>query len=76
MSAIVHFPTACYRKRQYVNEREAWSVIFKMRARHQDTERLRPYRCDHCLHWHLGRSPPSLKLEMPPVRMPYVEKDL
>jgi hypothetical protein len=48
---------ACMRKKAYASEQAAQSVIFKMRARQQDTERLTPYRCDHCERWHLGRRP-------------------
>lgn len=48
-------PLTCMRKRRYASEQAALGVVYKMRARHQDTERLAPYRCDCCKHWHLGR---------------------
>jgi len=51
---------ACIGKRRYESEPEAWSVIFKMRARGQDTERLIPKRCEFCRRWHLGRVPSPL----------------
>lgn len=65
---VGHSSLSCYRKRHYANEREAWSVIFKMRARQQDTERLVPYCCDTCRLWHLGRTPTRLKSELAVAR--------
>jgi hypothetical protein len=63
-TAIGHSIFSCLKKRKYVNEPEAWSVIFKMRAKGQDTERLQPYQCDHCKQWHLGRTPTRLRCEL------------
>lgn len=54
-----HSQVACIKKKQYTSEAESWAVIFRMRAKGQDIERLQPYRCDHCTHWHLGRTPPG-----------------
>lgn len=59
-------PLTCLRKRRYDNEAGAWSIIFKMRARGQDTERLQPYRCDYCKRWHIGSLPPTL-VSHPPL---------
>jgi hypothetical protein len=50
-------PVTCVKKKRFDNEERAWSAIFNMRARGQDTERLAPYRCVHCDRWHLGRQP-------------------
>lgn len=62
-TAIGHSVASCATKRRYPSEAKAWSVIFNMRARGQDTERLNPFRCDHCHDWHLGRRPSSMKSE-------------
>lgn len=45
---------ACLRKRKFSSESACMSVIFKLRARNQDTEKLKPYLCDFCRRWHLG----------------------
>jgi hypothetical protein len=47
--------TDCLRKRPFDSEGRAWSAIFTMRARGQDTERLTPKECEHCKRWHLAR---------------------
>jgi len=63
----MHHPLSCMRKRKYDNEAEAWSVIFRMRARGQDTERLVPYSCAYGGHWHLGRMPTRMQCELAKV---------
>jgi hypothetical protein len=61
---IEHSIFSCLKKRRFDNEERAWSAIFNMRARGQDTERLLPYQCDHCKQWHLGRTPTRLRCEL------------
>lgn len=63
-SAIGHRLVTCLRKKSFKNEKAAWSVIFTLRARGQDTERLIPYRCDFCREWHLGRTVTRMKVEL------------
>ena len=63
---IESHPLTCLRKRRYENEAEAWRVIWKMRARNQDTNRLQPYPCQYCKGHHLGRLPPGL-VSHPPL---------
>lgn len=60
-------PLTCMRKRAYATERAAQSVIFAIRARNQDSERLQPYKCDVCTRWHIGALPPSLVMASPPA---------
>lgn len=56
-------PLACLRRKRFDNEAAATSALFRMRARHQDTERLGAYICDFCHKWHLGRLPSLVKGE-------------
>ena len=44
----------CKNKRPFPCAMAAQSVIYSLRARGQDTERLTPYHCTRCNHWHLG----------------------
>jgi hypothetical protein len=53
--------STCLRKKAYETDHKAWSCIFSLRARGQDTERLAPYRCEHCRKWHLGRGLPAAR---------------
>lgn len=50
---------ACAHKKRYPSETAAWSVIFTLRAKGRDTERLTPFQCEFCSKWHLGRKPRS-----------------
>lgn len=58
---------ACLRRKAYATETAAQSVIFSLRARNADTERLRAYLCEACSKWHLGRelAPAVVKVKIP-----------
>lgn len=58
-------PTACLHRRAYTTEAAAQSVIFNLRARGSDTERLRAYPCETCSKWHLGREAVVVKAKLP-----------
>lgn len=47
----------CMKRRAYPSEAAAQSVIYNMRARKQDVERLKPELCQYCYKWHLKRVP-------------------
>lgn len=46
----------CARKARYWDRRQAKAVANRMA---QVGERLRPYRCRWCEHWHIGHRPPA-----------------
>lgn len=54
MSAI-----RCMHKKQYASEAAARGVIYALRARNQDCDRLRPVKCELCHAWHLMKQPPG-----------------
>lgn len=59
MSARDPHPLDCMRKKHFASEGAADGVIYNMRARNQDTERLESYKCPHCGDWHLRQRPPG-----------------
>ena len=49
----------CVHRKAYASEAAAWAVIYALRARNQDCERLRPQKCDVCPAWHLAKRAPG-----------------
>lgn len=47
----------CLKKKKYATKAAAESVIYSLRARGQDTERLEAQPCDLCKGYHLGHKP-------------------
>lgn len=47
----------CYRKKRFPSESAAQSVIFALKARGSDVDRLKAYKCEMCSCWHLGHTP-------------------
>lgn len=47
----------CARKHDYATEEDAMKVaIYRLTASDRDTDKLKPYKCPYCIHWHLTKA--------------------
>lgn len=65
---IGHTRAACHRKEGFPTEAQAWTRLIWLRRYKHNLERVQPYRCTHCVEWHLGNRPTLLATLLARVR--------